>query len=198
MHWRYCSLALIHRDDRSNFRVCVHRKSVICCLKHHVKLNSILTKLNCTLLNSKTAMFPTKHHIKASQNSSTRTRQTHLITILFSVLPQVVFQALHHQVELQVTPSGCINVLTLHYTEQETKWLHRNGKVVRVTALVFAGDVEACLQRLQWIPELSPWWPFRFSVPFCIWYFQMHFFYENCCISIKISLKFVLMGLIND
>ena len=40
---------------------------------------------------------------------------------------------------------------------------HRNGKVVRVTALVFAGDVEACLQRLQWIPELSPWRPFRFS-----------------------------------
>ena len=42
--------------------------------------------------------------------------------------------------------------------------IHRNGKVVRVTALVFTGDVEACLQRLQWIPELSPWRPFRFSV----------------------------------
>ena len=40
---------------------------------------------------------------------------------------------------------------------------HRNGKVVRMTVLVFTGDVEACLQRLQWISGLSPWRPFRFS-----------------------------------
>ena len=40
---------------------------------------------------------------------------------------------------------------------------HRNGKVVRVTALVFIGDVEACLQRLQWTPALSTWRHFRFS-----------------------------------
>ena len=40
---------------------------------------------------------------------------------------------------------------------------HRNGKVVRVTALIFTGDVEACLQRLQWISGLSSWRPFGFS-----------------------------------
>ena len=40
---------------------------------------------------------------------------------------------------------------------------HRKVKVVRVTVLVFTGDVEACLQRLQWIPGLSSWRPFRFS-----------------------------------
>ena len=33
----------------------------------------------------------------------------------------------------------------------------RNGTVIRVTALVFTGDVEPCLQRLQWIPGLSVW-----------------------------------------
>ena len=44
------------------------------------------------------------------------------------------------------------------------KTLHWNGKVVRLTALVFTGDVEDKLQRLQWIPGLSPWWPFHFCV----------------------------------
>ena len=39
---------------------------------------------------------------------------------------------------------------------------HWNGKAVRVTALVFTGDVEDKLQRLQRIPRLSPWRPFRF------------------------------------
>ena len=39
---------------------------------------------------------------------------------------------------------------------------HRNEKVVRVTALIFIGDVEDKLQRLQWIPRLSTWRPFRF------------------------------------
>ena len=42
--------------------------------------------------------------------------------------------------------------------------LNWNGNVVRVTALVFTGDVEDKLQRLQWIPELSPWRP----LPFCV------------------------------
>ena len=39
-----------------------------------------------------------------------------------------------------------------------------NGKVVRVTVLIFTGDVEDKLQRLQWITGLSPWRPFRFCV----------------------------------
>ena len=38
------------------------------------------------------------------------------------------------------------------------------GKGVSVTALVFTGDVEDKLQRLQWILGLSPWRPFCFSV----------------------------------
>ena len=42
--------------------------------------------------------------------------------------------------------------------------IHWNGKAVRVTALVFTGDVEDKLQRLQRIPRLSPWRPFRFCV----------------------------------
>ena len=29
-------------------------------------------------------------------------------------------------------------------------------KVIRLTVVVFTGEVEACLQRLQWIPWLSP------------------------------------------
>ena len=37
---------------------------------------------------------------------------------------------------------------------------HWNEKVVRVTALVFTGDVEDKLQRFQWTPGLSPWRPF--------------------------------------
>ena len=41
---------------------------------------------------------------------------------------------------------------------------HRNEKVVRMTALIFTGDVEDKLQRLQWIPRLSTWRPFRFCV----------------------------------
>ena len=41
--------------------------------------------------------------------------------------------------------------------------VHRNGKVVMVTVLVFTGDVEACLQRLLWKSGLSSWRPFRFS-----------------------------------
>ena len=42
-------------------------------------------------------------------------------------------------------------------------YIHRNGQAVRLTALVvFPEDVEACLQHLQWIPELSTWLSFRF------------------------------------
>ena len=54
---------------------------------------------------------------------------------------------------------GCCNGWSCQVLNQS----HRNGKVVRVTVLVFTGDVEACLQRLQWISGLSPWRPFRFS-----------------------------------
>ena len=39
---------------------------------------------------------------------------------------------------------------------------HRNGKAVRMTALAVTGDVEACLQRLQWRPGQSSWRPPRF------------------------------------
>ena len=46
---------------------------------------------------------------------------------------------------------------------QLSKQPHWNGKVVRMTALVFTGDVEDKLQRLHWIPRLSPWRQVRFS-----------------------------------
>ena len=42
--------------------------------------------------------------------------------------------------------------------------MHRNGKVVRVTALVVTGDVEACLLSPQWWPGQSSWPPFHFCV----------------------------------
>ena len=42
--------------------------------------------------------------------------------------------------------------------------IHWRGKVVRMTALVFTGDVEDKLQSLQWITWLSPWRTFRFCV----------------------------------
>ena len=40
---------------------------------------------------------------------------------------------------------------------------HWNRKVVRVTAQIITGDVEVCLQCLQWQPGQSSWWPFHFS-----------------------------------
>ena len=46
-------------------------------------------------------------------------------------------------------------------------YIYRNRKVVRVTALVFTGDVEACLQHLQWISGLSLWRYFHFSIEIC-------------------------------
>ena len=47
----------------------------------------------------------------------------------------------------------------LHQTRKMGHW---NGKVVRMTALIFTGDVEDKLQGLQWISRLSTWRPFRF------------------------------------
>ena len=38
------------------------------------------------------------------------------------------------------------------------------GKIFRMTAVIFTGDVEACLQPLRWILRLSHWWPLRFCV----------------------------------
>ena len=42
--------------------------------------------------------------------------------------------------------------------------LHWNGKVVLMTTLIFTGDVEGKLQRIQWMPRLSTGRPSRFSV----------------------------------
>ena len=47
-------------------------------------------------------------------------------------------------------------------SQKTSKHRHRNEKVVRMTALIFTGDVEDKLQRLKWIPRLSTWLPFRF------------------------------------
>ena len=44
----------------------------------------------------------------------------------------------------------------------QSLFYHWNGKVIRVTSLVFIGDVEGKLQCLQRIPGLSPWQPFCF------------------------------------
>ena len=41
--------------------------------------------------------------------------------------------------------------------------VHRNGKVIMVTALVVTADVEDCLQRRQWRAGQSPWRPSRFN-----------------------------------
>ena len=49
------------------------------------------------------------------------------------------------------------------------KYMYWNRKVIRVTALIFTGDIEGKLQRLQWIPGLSPWWPFHFRLWSCHW-----------------------------
>ena len=43
-------------------------------------------------------------------------------------------------------------------------YTHRSETDVRVTARVFTGDVEAFFDVSQWIPGLSPWRSFRFSV----------------------------------
>ena len=40
---------------------------------------------------------------------------------------------------------------------------NRKGRVVSVKTVVFSGNVQACLQRLQGIPGLSHWRPFCFS-----------------------------------
>ena len=64
---------------------------------------------------------------------------------------------------------GIMTTLGFHYLTPnfvkrgEFEWCqHWNEKVVRVTALIFTGDVEDKLQRIQWIPRMSPWRPFRF------------------------------------
>ena len=49
-------------------------------------------------------------------------------------------------------------------SETDCSTAHRNGKVVRVTALVFTGDAEACQQCLQWVSGLSSRCLFHFSV----------------------------------
>ena len=53
-----------------------------------------------------------------------------------------------------------------HGSSTGSKWmeenLHRNRNVVRVTALVVTGEVETCLQRLQWRPGQSSWRHFHF------------------------------------
>ena len=40
---------------------------------------------------------------------------------------------------------------------------HKNGKAIWVAALVFTGDIEACLQHLKWWPGQSSWCPFCLS-----------------------------------
>ena len=50
------------------------------------------------------------------------------------------------------------HILTIVCHPDHVNW---NGKVIRMTALVFTGDVEACLQRLQWRPGQSSWWHFH-------------------------------------
>ena len=49
-------------------------------------------------------------------------------------------------------------------SNQPHRWLHRNEKVARETALVVAEDVEACPQSLQRRPWQLSWRPFRFTV----------------------------------
>ena len=56
----------------------------------------------------------------------------------------------------------CDSILYAPYHGLIYCFYHWNGKVVRVTTLIFTGDVEGKLQRLQWISRLSPWRPLRF------------------------------------
>ena len=44
-----------------------------------------------------------------------------------------------------------------HFFFRPEQCIHWNGKYIRVTVLVFTGDIEDKLQCLQWIPELSTW-----------------------------------------
>ena len=75
--------------------------------------------------------------------------------------------------------------------------IHGNGKVIRVTALVVIGDVEACLQRIQWRPGQSSLTIFPFlykefdlkeapkiclkaSMPIEIWFFYLKKYIVLC------------------
>ena len=52
------------------------------------------------------------------------------------------------------------------------------GKVAWVTALIFTGDVEDKLQRLQWASRLSPWRTFHFyTMPSC--FYKIHIFHST-------------------
>ena len=42
--------------------------------------------------------------------------------------------------------------------------IHRNGKAIRITALLITGDLEGKLQCPQWWPGQSPWRPFDFCI----------------------------------
>ena len=73
------------------------------------------------------------------------------------------------------------------YLTQVSFKIDRKGTIVSLTALVFTGDDEVCLQRFQWIPGLSHWRSFCFSV---WWFDNLHF---NSC-SLK-CLKSALFGM---
>ena len=79
--------------------------------------------------------------------------------------------------------SRCADLLALsRYFAQPKLWygayaiwqFHRNRKFVRVAVLVFTGDVEGCLQCLQWRPEQAPMtFPFQWLCHFYLEWFQI-------------------------
>ena len=64
------------------------------------------------------------------------------------------------------------------YLTQMPFKIDRNGTIVSVTTLAFTGDLEVSLQRFQWISELSPWRPLRFSV----WWFD-NLYFNSCSLK---------------
>ena len=70
-----------------------------------------------------------------------------------------------------------------------SQWSHWNAKVIRMTAPLLTGDVEDKLQRLQWRPGQSSWWPFHFCG-----YISFAFSHWN----VKLVISYILLPLAVD
>ena len=79
----------------------------------------------------------------------------------------MIFHLHSYSIFIYIHPSCRLLIWMITYISFMTS-IPWNGTVVMVTALIFTGDVEDKLQRLQWIPGLSPWWPFCFMYKACI------------------------------
>ena len=90
---------------------------------------------------------------------------SHYLNKCCHIISEVRWQSLEYGLsasEMILWDKG--NWIWMAPNHNETQVIHRNGKVVRSTTLVFTGHFEACHQCLQWISRPLSWLPFCFNV----------------------------------